>query len=254
MKAAEDGEELSLGAGNSTGEGVLGTRAGATPSGVFKPTPGMAPAVAAARARAQDLLDTMVAAFDKRRREKPTSDEKWMTSMLRSGTMSDKIAAMALAVQHNTMESLSTLDSLLGLAKKKSRRESQLASDSLFELFQGTLLPPDRELRRFGDNVGVGVSTASPAHLRFWLFEDLLKQRYREFVMLQESMLQDGLVHFKIATLKRVGGLAGAAPEQRRVLVAMVVNRLGDVEKKVWVWAVIYWRVFVLLVPLWGLF
>lgn len=156
-----------------------------------------------------------------------------MTQVLRGGTMSDKVAAMALAVQHNPMQSLGTLDALLALARKKSRRESQLASDSLFDLFQGGLLPPDRELVRFHEVPGVESPAATPSHLRFWLFEDLLKQRYREFVLLQESTLQDGLVHFKMATLKRAGSLAGAAPEQRRLLVSMVANRLGDVEKKV---------------------
>lgn len=200
-----------------------------THAGVSSNSPG----VTAARARAQELLDASVAAFEKRRRDKPTSDEKWMTQVLRSGTMSDKVAAMALAVQHNPMQSLGTLDALLALARKKSRRESQLASDSLFDLFQGGLLPPDRELVRFHEVPGVESPAATPSHLRFWLFEDLLKQRYREFVLLQESTLQDGLVHFKMATLKRAGSLAGAAPEQRRLLVSMVANRLGDVEKKV---------------------
>ena len=233
LAVAEQGEAAAAAAGGAAGS--IGPSA-ATPS----PAAVVAAvshfnqgALAEARARAQALLDSATAAFDKRRQDKPTSDEKWMATVLRGGTMTDKVAAMALLIQQNPMVTLPTLDTLLNLAKKKSRRESQLAADSLFDLFQETLLPPDRELRRFGDHAGATAPAATAANLRFWLFEDLLKQRYRDFVTLMDSTLQDAMLHFKIATLKRAGNLASASPEMRRSLVTMIANRLGDVEKKV---------------------
>ena len=41
------------------------------------------------------------------------SDRKWLESMLRNGTLSDKVAAMALLIQQSPVTSLSTIDQLL---------------------------------------------------------------------------------------------------------------------------------------------
>jgi hypothetical protein len=189
--------------------------------------------VSALRSKGEAALAAAVASFDKARRDHPSSDDKWMQTVLKSGTLSDKIAAMSLLVQQSPLHTLSTLDQLLSLAKKKARREAQLASDALLDLFQTSLLPSDRELRRFHEQPSLLVGTPTPQHLMFWFFEDALKQRFRDFVESMESALQDALMHFKIATVKRAGLLAQDKPELRRTLLAIVVSRLGDVERKV---------------------
>lgn len=42
---------------------------------------------------------------------------------------------------------MGAIDALLGMAKKKSKRESLLAVDALQELWLTTLLPSDRKLK-----------------------------------------------------------------------------------------------------------
>lgn len=99
------------------------------------------PRLAEVRARAQAALDADAVAFDKERRDAPSGDDRWMRSVMAGGTLTDKIAAMALLVQQAPLQSLRTLDVLVSLAKKTSRRESQLAGDTLADLFANSLLP-----------------------------------------------------------------------------------------------------------------
>ena len=69
------------------------------------------------------------------------SDLKWMNDMIKSGTMSDKVAAMALKVQGSPFHELETLDTLIGMALKKEQRGAQLALEALKDLFVNNLLP-----------------------------------------------------------------------------------------------------------------
>jgi hypothetical protein len=47
---------------------------------------------------------------------------QWLLTMLRQGTLSDKITALSMIVQQNPDSSLSYLNQLLTLAKKKNRK------------------------------------------------------------------------------------------------------------------------------------
>ena len=55
-------------------------------------------------------------------------DVLWLRTVLSSGTLSDKVAALTLLVQESPVHTLSSLDSLLAMASKKGKRESILAA------------------------------------------------------------------------------------------------------------------------------
>lgn len=74
-------------------------------------------------------------------------DSEFVASILRSGTVTDKVSALALLVQESPLYSLNLLSSsLIAMANKKSRREAILAIDSIKDLLMETILP-DRKLK-----------------------------------------------------------------------------------------------------------
>ena len=55
--------------------------------------------------------------------------------MLNSGTLTDKMGAMASLVQNDPVHNMDMIESLLAMANKKGKREAQLSIQSLRELF-----------------------------------------------------------------------------------------------------------------------
>ena len=55
------------------------------------------------------------------------SEARWMKTVLASGTLSDKMAALTLLVQESPLHSMSSLESLISMAAKKGKRESMMA-------------------------------------------------------------------------------------------------------------------------------
>jgi len=54
------------------------------------------------------------------------SSAAWLKTVLRSGTVADKTAALVLMIQESPVHNLSSLDSLLAIVKKKGRRREVL--------------------------------------------------------------------------------------------------------------------------------
>ena len=77
-----------------------------------------------------------------------SADKEFISTVLRSGTVTDKVSAITLLVQESPLHSLKHLQTSLfnNMAKKKSRREAMLAMDSIKDLLINNLLP-DRKLR-----------------------------------------------------------------------------------------------------------
>ena len=61
--------------------------------------------------------------------------------MLNSGTLTDKVAAMASLIQNDPVHNVDLLEEMLAMANKKGKREAQLAINSLRELFTLWILP-----------------------------------------------------------------------------------------------------------------
>ena len=106
------------------------------------PAPDADPA-AAERASARALEDAraaLAAAADAAER-RAGPDARWLSTVRKSGTTSDRLAAWTLLVQEWPVGNLRSLDALLAMAESKAKRQAAQAVDSLRELFAGSLLP-----------------------------------------------------------------------------------------------------------------
>jgi hypothetical protein len=72
----------------SKAEAATATPAAAQPVSVVLATD---PRVVTLRAQASEALEADVVAFEKKRRDQPTSDDKWMRNVLAHGTLTDKV-------------------------------------------------------------------------------------------------------------------------------------------------------------------
>jgi hypothetical protein len=153
-------------------------------------------------------------------------DLKWMNDMIKSGTMSDKVAAMALKVQSSPLHELETLDTLMGMALKKEQRAAQLAMEALKDLFVNNLLP-DRPLRSMDAN-GLNQPDMNIKTAQLVWFESQIKARYEKLLEALDLGLKSNVDYFKRECLQTVSELLAGKPEQESRLLAMLVNKLGD--------------------------
>lgn len=159
-----------------------------------------------------------------------TGDRNFVNKILQSGTYSDKISAMTLLIQESPLHSLKSFESMLSMARKKSRNEALLAIQSLKDLFTGSVLP-DRKLIYFADRP-LGAANVEERHLILWAFEDYLKKYYFQVVEQLEALSHDTLMHIRYSSIRFMYDLLSGKPEQEQNLLRLVVNKLGDSENK----------------------
>lgn len=167
-----------------------------------------------------------------------------------SGTLSDKISALTLAVQESPLHNTKALENLIGLAKKRSRTQAVEVLRSLKDMFaQGTLLPGDRRLRYFANQpsliaafqgAGSKWSEGKPLpnglqnnHLIIWTFEHYLKEQYFEVIKILEVWCNDEIEFSRSRAVSYVFELLKEKPEQEANLLRLLVNKLGDPGKKI---------------------
>ncbi len=63
-----------------------------------------------------------------RLKHKGPGDIRWLKTVLSSGVLSDKVAALILLIQESPIHTLPSLDTLLGMASKKGKRECLIAT------------------------------------------------------------------------------------------------------------------------------
>lgn len=81
-----------------------------------------------------------------------TSAHQFYSTVMISGTLSDKVSALTLSVQESPLHNMKALESLLSLAGKRSRGQAVEVLGALKDLFgPGALLPPDRKLLFFAN-------------------------------------------------------------------------------------------------------
>ena len=105
------------------------------------------------------------------------SDRQFLSTIMTSGTQSDKLSALTLSVSSSPIHHQKQLVALQNLAKKKSRNEAVQAVASIKDLLVGNLLPDDRKLVYFTKQVGLS-ETPTDEELIFYTFEDWLKGWY----------------------------------------------------------------------------
>ncbi|KAL1868727.1 RNA-binding ribosome biosynthesis protein mak21 [Diaporthe australafricana] len=198
---------------------------------------------------AKTLLEADAAAYNTT--VAASSTRKFMSTIMSSGTMSDKVSALTLAVQESPVHNVKALENLLNLAGKKSRDQAIAALGALVDLLgNGVVLPGDRRLRLFRTQPGLlgtlqkhSVTAWKPekplpgkitkAHLMMWAFEDWLKDTYFKIIQLLERWSGDEIEYTRHRSLDYVYGLLKEKPEQEANLLRLLVNKLGDRERKI---------------------
>ncbi|KAJ3213044.1 hypothetical protein HK099_007613 [Clydaea vesicula] len=178
------------------------------------------------------LYDKQVEIYQKVKSTSRNANSDFVKTVLKSGTITDKVSALTLIIQESPLYSLNLFqNSLIQMANKNSRREAILAIDSVKDLFINTLLP-DRKLRYFRD-LPVASKDITPNHLLLYYFEDTLKKLYFDFILIVEELAKDTLLHVKNKMVMYIYDLLVAKPEQEQNLLSLLVNKLGDQEKKI---------------------
>lgn len=153
-----------------------------------------------------------------------------MTRSPGQGTVSDRVAALTLLVQESPIHRCLYLDQLLTMAGKQSRRESMPVLLALQDLFLSDLLP-DRKLLFFRENVLRQPPDCEQEAL--FQFEHTLKLAYATYIKALSSALHDPVVHIRQEAIRVSHALLKSKPEQEQALLFILVNKLGDAERKV---------------------
>ncbi|KAF5025267.1 hypothetical protein F66182_2652 [Fusarium sp. NRRL 66182] len=179
------------------------------------------------------------------------SSHKFLSTIMSSGTLNDKVSALTLAVQESPVHNIRAFDALMSLASKKSRGQALGAIGALVDLLgPGSLLPADRRLRAFHSQPGlIGTLQRNPgkpwapgnalpgkitsSHLIAWAYEDWLKETYFRLIQVLESLCSDEIEYSRTRALDFVYGLLKEKPEQEANLLRLLVNKLGDRDRKI---------------------
>ncbi|ETI21100.1 hypothetical protein G647_07444 [Cladophialophora carrionii CBS 160.54] len=196
---------------------------------------------------AKTLLDEENSKF--KDSQQSSSAQSFYNTVITSGTLSDKISALTLAVQESPIHNVKALETLIGLAGKRSRSQAVDVLRALKDLFaQGSLLPSSRKLYAFqaqptlvyffrdtrnwkkGQQLPGGLEQR---RLVVWAFESWLKEQYFEVLKILEVWCNDEIEFSKARALSYVYELLKERPEQESNLLRLLVNKLGDPVKKI---------------------
>jgi ribosome biogenesis protein MAK21 len=181
--------------------------------------------------------------------QQSSSAQSFYNTVITSGTLSDKISALTLAVQESPLHNMRALESLIALARKRSRSQAVDVLRALKDLFaQGSLLPDSRKLFslqtqpalphvfgqiktwRRGDRLPQALNQV---HLVLWSFESWLKEQYFEVLKILEVWCNDEIDFSKARAVSYVYELLKERPEQESNLLRLLINKLGDPVKKI---------------------
>ncbi|KAH8883958.1 CBF-domain-containing protein [Thozetella sp. PMI_491] len=207
-------------------------------------------AIANLKAYAKTLLEEDAASF-KASQGRNTSSQKFMSTIMTSGTLSDKVSALTLSIQESPVHNIRTFESLVTLASKKSRGQAIAALGALVDLLSnGMVLPNDRRLRLFNAQPALlGTlqkrsvtkwttndklpGKVSKRHLIMWAYEDWLKDVYFRLIQVLEVWCNDEIEYSRSRALDFVYGLLKDKPEQEANLLRLLINKLGDRDRKI---------------------
>lgn len=199
---------------------------------------------------ANSLLQAENDEYAKAQQASASSSHKFYTTIMSSGTLSDKISALTLAVQESPLHNTKSLETLIGLGGKRSRAQAVEVLRSLKDMFaQGTLLPADRRLKSFANQPGLVAAFQGAggrwterdplpgglqkSHLIVWAFEDFLKEQYFAILKILEVWCNDEIEFSRSRAVSYVYELLKEKPEQEANLLRLLVNKLGDPGKKI---------------------
>ncbi|XP_055495512.1 CCAAT/enhancer-binding protein zeta [Leucoraja erinacea] len=168
------------------------------------------------------------------------ANSAWMKTVVTTGTLADRMAAMTLLIQDAPVHGLHFVEVLINQIKKKgSRRQSGMALNTMKELIISDLLPDNRKLQTFSqhpfkqlEELASGNKDARDRRLIMWYFEHLFKHHFAEFVQALEILTHDNVQATKTVALATAHEILCIKPEQEKALLIMLVNKLGDPQYK----------------------
>ncbi|RIA92621.1 CBF/Mak21 family-domain-containing protein [Glomus cerebriforme] len=178
------------------------------------------------------LLNDENDAYEAIRSRRNASDRAFYATMLKSGTLKDRLSTLSVIVEESPIHAIKALDTLFKMAGKENRNEAIQAVESLKNLMIEFLLPPDRKLKFFRDQP-INKTIVSNKDLIVWSFEDYLKRKYFELIRVIEILSHDVVIYVKLQTLGIIFALFMEKPEQESNLLKLLVNKLGDGDRKV---------------------
>ena len=187
---------------------------------------------------ARGALEERTAAYERLQARGNSADTRWLSAVRASGTAADKIAAATVLAQEDPVANLKSLESLLSLLEKArvkgGKRGAVQAVAALQELFRDALLPPDRKLKYFSEQPLTRAADApnERKRLMYWHVEDLVKRAYSRFVNALDALSRDPLPVLKEKSVKAVYELLRSRPENEKALLDVIVNKLGDPQRR----------------------
>ncbi|NXX92617.1 CEBPZ protein, partial [Centropus bengalensis] len=165
----------------------------------------------------------------------------WMKTIVSSGTLADRMAAMTLLIQDSAVHNLQFIENLINLIKKKgSKQQSLMALDTFKELLISDVLPDNRKLWSFSqrpfnniEKMSSGNRDSRDRRLILWYFEHHLKLQVADFVQALGTLSHDSVTAVKSRALAVAHELLCNKPEQEKVLLVQLVNKLGDPQNKI---------------------
>ncbi|XP_054831862.1 CCAAT/enhancer-binding protein zeta [Eublepharis macularius] len=193
------------------------------------------------KALAQKLYQQEADLYKSKKDMEKRSSSAWMKTVVSSGTLADRMAAMTLLIQDAAVHSLHFIETLVNLIKKKgSRRQSLMALDTFKELLMTHLLPDNRKLHTFSqhpfgtlEKISSGNKDSRDRRLILWYFEHHLKHWVATFVQVLEVLTHDPLVATKARALAVAHELLCNKVEEEKSFLVQLVNKLGDPQNKV---------------------
>ena len=156
-----------------------------------------------------------------------SSDKQWLKTVLKSGTLTDKISAYSVLLQEHPVANLGSLDNLIDMISLKSRRPCLLAIDALLDLFPNYLLPNDRKLSKFQEQpmklltkLSSGNKDARDKYLILWMFENKLKDCYKKFLVNLAEVGKDTIEKTRMKVMSVNLQLLIKSPEQEQELLS----------------------------------
>ncbi|XP_078085710.1 CCAAT/enhancer-binding protein zeta [Mustelus asterias] len=196
--------------------------------------------VAQYRNLAKQLYEHETNLYKNKKNIQKGANSKWMKTVVTTGTLADRMAAMTLMIQDAPVHTLDFAEGLINQIKKKgSRRQSLIALTTLTELLISDLLPDNRKLQTFSqhpfqnlEKLASGNKDARDKRLILWYFEHQLKHHFAGFVQALETLAHDTVQATKACALATVHEILCNKPEQEKALLTQLVNKLGDPQYK----------------------
>eukprot|EP00672_Neobodo_designis_P021549 CAMPEP_0174852304 /NCGR_PEP_ID=MMETSP1114-20130205/25290_1 /TAXON_ID=312471 /ORGANISM="Neobodo designis, Strain CCAP 1951/1" /LENGTH=776 /DNA_ID=CAMNT_0016086889 /DNA_START=27 /DNA_END=2354 /DNA_ORIENTATION=- len=158
----------------------------------------------------------------------------YMNQFQTRGTTADRIAAAAVKLSStDCMLHLESFTLLFDIARNDAHH-FESALKALAAIWPKVL--PARPLKRFTAQYFATLPEEPEKRRKvicFWYIEDVLKRTYARFLAIAESSLKDNLLVRRQCWLDVCGKLLNAVAESRSVVIAMVVDKLGDPNKHV---------------------